>query len=174
MNPLLAKIQEDIKAKVAPELQEDFINAVKAGKHILFDPSTHQNMELIKNPDSMKDPVNTVAKGVVGLGYLMYMQSKRQISPDVLIPALVVLMCEVFDFAEQTFGLQINNQLVAATTKELMAQIYTKLGVTPEHLQQAVQKGQQEIQESQRQPQQEQVLQSPGMLPTAGGQNAPV
>lgn len=171
MNPLLAKIQQDITEKVDENLKEDFLNAVKAGKHILFDPSTHPNMELIKNPDSRKDPVNTIAKGISGLGYIMYMQSKKQISPDVLIPALIVLMCEVMDFAEQSFGLQINNQLVADTTKELIAQIYTKLGVTPEVLQQAIAKGQEEINGSQ-QPQQEQVMQSPGMFPVSGGQNA--
>lgn len=174
MNPLLAKIQEDIEAKISEEQKEDFLNAVKAGKHILFDPSTHQNMELIKNPASRKDPVNTIANGVAGLGYVMYMQSKKQISPDVLIPALIVLMCEVMDFGEQSFGLQVDNQLVAATTKELIAQIYTKLGVKPEDLQQAVEKGRQEILDSQNQPQEApQEPQAPGMLPTAGAQNVP-
>lgn len=170
MNPLLAKIQEDIEAKVPQEDKEDFINTIKAGRKILYDPKTHQNLELVKNPESRKDPVNTIAKGIAGLGYVMWMQSKRQMPPDVLIPALVVLMADIMDFSEQAFGLEVSNGMVAATTKEFIAQVFVKLGVKQEHLQAAVEKGQAEI--GQHQAGQEQAQppeQQPAMLPVAGG-----
>lgn len=145
MNPILAKIEQDIGAQVQPNDKQAFDNAVEAGKRILFDPSTHQNMELIKNPASRQDPVNTIANGVVGLGYLMYQQSKRTLPAGALIPACVVLICEVYDFSERGLGVTISKEIVARTVQAFMAQMFTKLGVSPDALHQAIIKGQGEI-----------------------------
>lgn len=180
MNPLLEKVQSGIADKIKPEFEQDFLNAVKAGKKILFDPSTHQNMELIKNPQSRKDPVNTIAKGIAGLGMVMYQHSGKQIAMDVLIPALTMLMCEVFDFGEQAGWWQVSNEIVAATTKQLIAEICQKFGVSQQQLQEAVAKGKAEIDAHQTGQQAEpapggdpsaqpQPPAQPGMLPTATG-----
>jgi len=164
MNPILEKIQADITAKVDPSDKEDFLNAIKAGRHILYDPSTHQNMELIKNPASRKDPVNTVSKGVAGLGYVMYQQSNRQMSPNVLIPALMMLACDVLDFGEMAGWFKVDAPMVAAITKELVAEIFKKLGVKPEDLQAAIQKGKSELDAHQ-------AGQEPGATPGQGQQS---
>lgn len=175
MNPLLEKIQTDLTAKIKPDDKQDFLNAVKAGRHILWDPKTHQNMQLIKNPESRKDPVNTVAQGIAGLGYIMYMQSNKQIKADVLIPAMMMLACDVLDFSEQAGWFSVDAQMVAAITKEMIAEVYKKLGVKPEDLKAAIEKGQAEINDAEQsqQPQQAEAMPQqeagPGLLPTVGG-----
>lgn len=175
MNPILENVIKGIYDQVKPELQPDFKNAVKAGMKIMFDPSTHQNMELVKNPESRKDPVGTISKGIAGLGLVMYMQSGKQMSPDVLVPALVVLMCHAFDYAEQAYGIKVDNAMVAETTKRLIEEIFKKLGVQPEHLQEAIQRGYQEIKGGQQQAPQGDSAAAPSpeqtpMMPLAGGQ----
>lgn len=147
MNPILQKIQQDISANVTPDNKEAFGKVVEAGKRILFDPSTHQNMELIKNPASRKDPVNTVANGMVGLGFLMYQQSKRTIPPEALLMACVVLICEVLDFSERGLGIKVDNNLVARTVQMFMEKMFIKLGISPGQLQEAILKGKGDIQQ---------------------------
>jgi hypothetical protein len=170
MNPLLAKIQQDIGDKVLEEDKQDFLNAVKAGMSILYNPSTHQNLELVKNPAARKDPVGTISKGIAGLGYVMYKQSNEQMDPNVLIPALLVLMCEIMDFSEQSYGLEITNEMVSATTKEMVAEIFKKLGVKPEHLQEAIAQGKSRIEQPTGQPNEQATVQptQQSMLPTGG------
>ena len=165
MNPLLEKIQEGIVEKVEEKDMQYFLNTVKAGKKILFDPSTHQNMGLVKDPESRKDPVGTISNGVAGLGYVMYMQSKRQLPINILVNALVMLMCEVFDFAEKAYGTPVTNQIVADTTKALSAEIAHKFGVTPDHMRQAIAAGQAQAAQEPAQPS---APQPQGMLPTGG------
>lgn len=172
MNPILAKIQQDITREVPDEDKQAFENCVEAGKRILFDPSTHQNLELIKNPESRNDPVNTISKGVVGLGWLMYQQSERTMPPGALIPACVVLICEVYDFAERGLKIQVTNELVARTVQRFVEEMFTRLGVSPEVLQEAIIKGKGEIQDHMAKFEQ-QKAQAPaqqGGLLAAGGQ----
>lgn len=173
MNPILQQIIDNIGDKVKPEDKDDFDRAVTAGKHILFDPSTHANMELIKNPDSRKDPINTISTGIAGLGYLMYVQSKKTLPPEALIPACIVLMCHVFDFAERGLGIQTDNNTIARTTEMFMQKVFEKMGVSPEQLQEAINKGAAEIQahqEGQQAPPEAQPeAQSPGGMLAQGG-----
>ena len=150
MNPLLQQVQESMDANVqknAPELYEAYKRTVLAGKKILFNPKTHQNMELVKNPESRNDPVNTIAKGVAGLMNLMWLQSKKKMPVQVVIMAGVTLMAEVMDFAERSFGLQIEPQLVSQTTKAMMFLLFKHLGISEEQLSQAIKQGAADIQQ---------------------------
>lgn len=174
MNPILAKVQESVVAKVPDDDKEDFYNVIKAGRRILYDPKTHQQLEIVKNPESRKDPVHTIANGIAGLGYILWMQSRKQMPPEVLLPALVMLMCDIMDFSEKAYGLTVSNELVAATTKEFMGQVFTKLGVRPEHLQEAIRQGQAQMAQPAAPDGQPQpappmaAAPNPGMLPVGG------
>lgn len=145
MNPILSSIVQGITEKVRPEHKQAFENAVKAGKLILFNEKTHAHMEMVKNPQSLSDPVKTVSAGVTGLAWLMYQQSKQTMKIEVMVMSAIVLMCEAFDFAERGMGLQITNEIVAQTVKTLTENLFAKLGITPEQLQQQIYKGHQEI-----------------------------
>lgn len=153
MNPILQKIEQGIESKVPQESKQRFNAVVLAGEKIMFDENTHKNMELVKNPESRKDPVNTISKGVAGLMWLMFQQSKQTIPYDVLIMSAVVLMCKAIDFAERGLDIQFDNKMIADTTKEMGELMFKRLGITPEQLQEAINKGSDEIKQHQAGPQ---------------------
>jgi hypothetical protein len=171
MNPVLQQIEDNISQNVLPDDKAAFDNAVEAGKRILFDPNSHQNMELIKNPKSRENPAETISTGIVGLGLMMYEESDRTLPPGALICACIVLICEVLDFSERGLGIEITNELVAQTTKLFMEKMFIKLGVQPEQLQEAIMKGKGEIQQHLAGQQGAEPAQTPpqGMLTKAGG-----
>lgn len=145
MNPILEKIIAGIEEHVKPESKKAYDNTVLAGKKILFDPKTHSHMQLIANPESRKDPVGTISSGIAGLMWIMYRESNSTMKPDVMIMAGITLMCDVMDFAERGLGIQIDNQMVSATTKALTDQMSIKLKITPEQAHEAIMKGRSEI-----------------------------
>jgi len=159
MNPLLTKITQDIEAKVAPENLQAYHKAVTAGLTIMFNPKTHQHLELVKNPESRKDPVRTLANGITGLVWLMFQQSKQSMKAEVLVMAAVTLFCHAADFAEQSYGIQLTNEQIAQATRILAENLMKKLGITPAQLQDAINKGgahikaQQSLQGQPQQPQ---------------------
>jgi hypothetical protein len=176
MNPILQQIEDNISKNVLPDDRKAFEHSVEAGKHILFDPQSHQNMELIKNPKSRENPAETISTGIVGLGWVMYEHSDRTLPPGGLICACIILICEVLDFSERGLGIEITNELVAQTTKLFMEKMFKKLGVQPEQLQQAIMKGKGEIQQHLAGQQGGEPSQTPpgqtkpqGMLAQAGG-----
>ncbi len=144
-NPLLKQVADAITEKVDPDKRARFNKVVTAGMKILFDPKSHSNMELVKNPQSREDPAGTISKGITGLAWIMYIQSKKTIDVHVLVMAAIVLMAEVMDYAERAFGVQITPEIVAETTKQIMEHLFTKLGVTPDQLNQAIAEGHKEI-----------------------------
>lgn len=148
MNKILTDIAQGVTDKVPAENKEQFNRVVLAGKKILFDPKFHQNMELVKNPESRKNPVDTISTGIAGLMELIYLQSNKKYSPNAVIMGGCVLMCEVLDFAERAYNIEITNDLVAQTWKMTMDKVMRRLGITPEALQQAIQKGAKEIEDS--------------------------
>ena len=148
-NQTLQRIEKEIEAKVPPDKRDGFLRTVIAGEKIMFDEKTHANMELVKNPEARKDPVRTIAQGIAGLMWLMFMQSKQKMPYEVMIFAGTVLMCKAIDFAERGLKIPFDNDMIAQTTKLLAEQLFTKLGITPEQLQEAINKGAQEIQDNQ-------------------------
>ena len=169
MNKVLTDIVQGVTDKVPAQNKEQFDRVVLAGKKILFDPKFHANMELVKNPESRKNPVETISTGVAGLMELIYLQSNKKYAPNAVIMGGCVLMCEVLDFAERAYGIQINNQLVANTWKLTMDKVMKRLGITPEALQQAIQKGAKEIQDHQAGIAPQQAQQPAGILGGANG-----
>jgi len=149
MNPILSNIIAGIEQHVSKEHQNDFKSVVTAGKHTLYDPVTHAHLQLVKNPASRKDPVHTISQGVAGLMWLMFMQSHQKMPVEVLIMAGVVMMCEVYDFAETGLGVQVTPDIVAATGQELAMQLFKKLGISQQQLGEAISHGQAEIQQHQ-------------------------
>lgn len=65
--------------------------------------------------------------------------------PEVMVYSGIVLMAHVLDFAERAYGIQVTNELVAQTTKLLAENLFKKLNVSPEQLQQLINNGAEEI-----------------------------
>jgi hypothetical protein len=145
MNPTLQKIRESISEKVSPQNKEAFEKAVIAGNKIMFeDENTHSHLQIVQNPAGVRqNPPQAVAQGVSGLMWVLYMQSKQTMQYEVLIMAGVVMLCEAIDFAERGLGIPFDSKMIATATKILAESLFNRLNISPEMLQEAIQKGQQ-------------------------------
>lgn len=149
MNPVLTSIEEEIKQrliKFAPELQPAYEKVVLAGDKIMFDPKTHQHMELVKNPESRKNPVKTVSAGVTGLMWIMFQQSKQKMDYRVLVMAGTAILMHAIDFAERGMGITFTNDMIAQASQAMSYNLFKKLGITPDQIEQAVSEGAAKIQ----------------------------
>lgn len=149
-NQMLIDIQHNIEAKVSPENKQRYDKTVLAAETLMFDPKTHQNMELVKNPASQQNLVETVSKGVSGLMWLLYQQSKRSLPAEVLIYAGTTTICKVLDFAERGLRLPVTPDIIAQTTKRTTDKLFEQMGITPEQLKAAITQGKQEIEDYQQ------------------------
>jgi hypothetical protein len=144
-NQMLIDIVANIEAKVSPENKKKYSNAVAAADTMLFDPKTHANMELVKNPQSRITPVKTISTGVSGLMWLLYQQSKRTMSAEVLIYSATTVICHVLDFAERGLKMDITPEIIAQTVQQSSEKLFEKMGITPDQLKQAIAQGKKEI-----------------------------
>jgi hypothetical protein len=147
MNPVLKKIMDDLSAKVSEQNKDAYKKTVLAGSRIIFDPKTHANLELVKNPESRKTPTQTIAKGIGNLMWLMFLQSKKMMGFEPMIMGGLTLMCEVIDFAERGLKIPFDQDMIAETSKLAVEAMFEKMGITPEDLEEAIKKGGAEIDE---------------------------
>lgn len=144
-NPTLIKIETDINAKVPKEKQAEFDKLVIAGEKMLFDKSTHANMQLIRNPESRLHPIETISEGVVGLVWLLYIQSRRKLSIESMVYGGIFLITKVMDFAERGLGIEITNEIISQTVQRTCEKLFERLGISPKELLNAIRNGRQEI-----------------------------
>jgi hypothetical protein len=144
-NQMLMDIEQNIEAKVSKENKARYNKTVLAAETMLFDPKTHANMELVRNPESQKTPVQTISKGVSGLMWLLYQQSKQTLPAEVLIYAGTTTICKVLDFAERGLKLEITPQIISDTVQRTSERLFEKMGVTPDQLRNAIAQGKKEI-----------------------------
>ena len=149
-NQMLLTIQHNIEAKVSKENKAQYDKTVLAAETLMFDPKTHQNMELVKNPASQSNLVETVSKGVAGLMWLLYQQSKRTLPAEVMVYAGTTTICKVLDFAERGLKLPVTPEIIAQTTKRTTDKLFEKMGITPDQLKAAIVQGRQEIESYQQ------------------------
>jgi hypothetical protein len=69
---------------------------------------------------------------------------------EVLIMAGTILLTKAIDFAERGYGIQFDNAMIAQSTKILAEALFNKLGISPEQLSEAIQKGKGEIEAHQQ------------------------
>jgi len=132
--------------------KQAFLKVVLAGEKIMVDPTTHANMQMVKNPDAVRaKPAEQVANGVTGLMYLMFMQSKQTMDKNVLIMAGVVLLTKAIDLVSRSLQIPFTDEMIANATQIMAQGLFERLKITPEMLQQAVDKGHEEIQAYEKQ-----------------------
>lgn len=140
VNPLLTKIEQGIEAKIKPENKQAYTRIVIAGMKVMFDEKTHQMMS--DQLKSSNDIVKNVAEGIAGLMMLLYKESKEKMPMVAAIPASIVLMAKALDFAEKTMSVQITPDMLAKVTQATSEAVLLKFGITPEMVQDAVNKHQ--------------------------------
>lgn len=145
-NKMLVDLEREFTNNVDQQYTQEFKKVVAAGLHLMFDDKTHNNMDLVKNPESRKNPEHTIAKGVSGLMLLMNNQYGGKMSEIVLVMAGLVLMVHAMDFAERSFGIQWNSDNIGTCMTELTNKFFTAIGATPEQVAEAIKKGRDDIQ----------------------------
>lgn len=148
-NHMLIAIEKNIDEKVSKENRKTFDRTVLAAETLMFSPDTHANMELVRNPASRDNPVTTISKGVSGLMWLLYVQSKRSIPMESLIYAGTIAICKALDFAERGLKIEITPEIISATVQKTSERLFEKMGVTPEQLREAIANGKKEIEDYQ-------------------------
>lgn len=149
-NPILIKIQTEIENKVSPESKKSFERTNIAVEKMMFEQKTHANLQMVKRPELVRrDPIGTISKGVSGLMWLLYVQSKKTMKPEVLVMSGIIAITKAIDFAERGLGIAITPEQIAKTTKICMETLFEKMGVTPDRLAQVIANGRKEIEDFQ-------------------------
>lgn len=150
INPLLVKIQTEIENKVSVQNKKSFERTNIAVEKMLFEQKTHANLQMVKRPELVRrDPINTISKGVSGLMWLLYVQSKKSMKPEVLVMSGIIAITKAMDFAERGLGIPITPEQIAKTTKICIETLFEKMGVTPDKLAQVIANGRKEIEDYQ-------------------------
>ena len=147
INPMLVQIENEITARVSKENKVSFERVIIAAETLLFDPKTHQNMSLIKDPASRSNIPETVSDGIAGLMWLLYVQSKRKMPYEVFIYSGIVIITKVLDFAERGLKLVVTGEMIARTVQYACEKLFEKMGITPDQLMKEVRTGRSTIEE---------------------------
>lgn len=161
-NSLLQQTEQQVQAKVKPELKGNFDKAVAAGLQIMYGS---KGGIVTQQLSKSQDYAHNVGEGVAKLVAILFKQSKGTLPMNIAIPAATVFMCEGLDFLEQAGKIKVTSELLAETTQDMSASVLQLFGVTPEKMQQM-------IAEKQGGAQLAQPPAAPAMMPPAGILNA--
>ena len=144
-NPMLQNIEEQIEKNIPADKKEAYKRMTLAAGKMMFSDKGNRNMRLVREPKSRETPVETISEGAIGLTWLLYIQSKKQMPVEVLVPGAMVVACWAMDFAQMSYGINITPQIISAVAKLTYEKMFEKLGVTPDQLREAILKGKAEI-----------------------------
>ena len=125
-----ASVRKGMKLPQGMEAAYDKI--VKAGIKVMFDPTTRDDtMNFIE--ESNGDPMK-MAEGVTAVVVSLFQQSNETMPPNLLIPAGIELLVHAADVAKAG-GMDIPKEAIAQAMSQVVQQILTKFGATPEQMQ---------------------------------------
>jgi hypothetical protein len=121
-------------------MAEPYDRIVKAGIKMMFDPSTREEtMQFMEQ--SGGDPAQ-MAEGVSSVMAALFQQSNETMPPTLIIPAGVELLVHAVEVAKGG-GMEVSDQQIAEGMGQMVEQIFTKFGVSPEEMQSFFAGGQQ-------------------------------
>lgn len=131
-NPILAKAEEGISAKVKPEMQDDLAKVVHAGLTIMYSPKlAEQRNKMIAES---QDPAQDAAQGAARLVSNLYQQSGQKMPTDLIVPAAMMFAFEYLDLVSKAGKLEITPDTVADVTQDVGKAVLPMFGVTPDKL----------------------------------------
>lgn len=131
-NPLLAKAQEQFRAKVEPKMQRAFDQCVKAGMLALHSDEMHDEVAA-----KLNGPGSDAEKAGGGAALLMgalYTESDGAMPLEAGIPAAYVLLCEVLQDMEEMGMVKVDAALMGESVMELSSTIMQIFQITPEKI----------------------------------------
>jgi hypothetical protein len=113
-------------------LDKAYDKIIKAGLKVMFDPSMREEtMGYIE--DSGVDPAK-MAEGVAAVVVTLFKESNETLPPNLIVPAGIELMVHAAEVAKSG-GMDVPNEVLAEAMSEVVQQLLTKFGVSPESMQ---------------------------------------
>jgi hypothetical protein len=133
-NPQLQKVEQAVMEKVPADLQSAFQRIVAAGEKVMYSQQTrHMLANQVKQGGEMTE---LIGEGVAKLFAILYKQSKGTMPMKAAIPAAQVLVCEALDFMEKAGQIEVSNDVIAETTKAMIAYLLQLMGFSKDKIDQ--------------------------------------
>lgn len=153
MNPLLQKTQTDIvtamakQMKTTPDKLAPSINrVVDAGKAFMYSDKSEDGKpsgsDLTRQALIKADDPEEIGAAAAKLGAILFNQSKKGLPIEILVPALVCLMCEALQFLEDAGAVKITPDFLAQTTQATMSAFMQVMGISQEQVAAQIEKAQ--------------------------------
>lgn len=139
MNPLLQNAESAILKKADPRIAPTIKKTVSAGEKVMYADSTRHMLKA--QLGSGKDP-ETIGAGIAKLAGILYQQSKKQLPPQILMPAAAILLFRGLQFLEDAGTVKVDANFLAECTKAMGSALAQLFGATPDKLQAMVQQAQ--------------------------------
>lgn len=126
-----AEIEQQLRAKLTPELNKAMDKVIVAGMKVMFSPETHQlALKEIEGDDMPED----VGRGVANLLMLLYQESRGTMPMEAGIPAATVLCIEALEFLEQAGRVAADKETVARSVQALFTYIMQHAGISKDKM----------------------------------------
>lgn len=132
MNALLAKTKAAVLSKADPRLVPAINKTVAAGVKVLNAPQTQQ---MVKQQLGNGDDPETIGAGIAKIAGILFNQSKKQLPPQILMPASALLLCEGLEALEEIGKVKVDANFLAECTKSMGSSLAQLFGATPDKLQ---------------------------------------
>lgn len=126
--PEIRAIEEQLLAKVPPQLRGAVERLVVAGMKLMFSPQMRQAVMAQLQGGATPEKV---AQGIAGLISVLQGQAKGQVPQPALIPAAVILACQALDFLGKGGQMQVTKDTIGQTVQAVVAFLAQKMGVKP-------------------------------------------
>lgn len=133
-NALLQKAHAEVDGKVTERGPYDKI--VKAGLKVIYDQTVFKRLS--QGLRESKNPVQDIARGIVGILAMLSKRSKGTMPPTAMVHAGATLLIDALDFAEQAGLVKVDNDTVAEAFNVYMESVLPTVGLTTQRMQQVL------------------------------------
>ena len=129
--PIKAQIEQELRAKLSPELNKAMDKVIVAGMKVMFSPETHQlALKEIEGDDMPED----VGRGVANLLMMLFQESRGTMPMEAGIPGAVVLCIEALEFLEKAGAIEVTKETVARSVQSLFTYVMQGAGISKEKM----------------------------------------
>jgi hypothetical protein len=128
-NQTLNQIETGVEQKIGPEYQQMYKSIILAAMDLAFSEKTHAQLlkGMQSSPDVPKN-VSLIVAGMIGIIFDQAQQDPNTFVPAAM-PASIVIMCQVLEFAEQSGMTKLTPELIAQCTNLTSQAVLKKFGI---------------------------------------------
>lgn len=129
--------EQRIESQLTPQTHESYLKIVVAGMHAGLANGPNS---ILAQLSKSQDPVADCAKGAIGLVLILKHQAKGIMPIKAMVPAAMTLMLKALSFADRTGVVKVGAPELSRATHIFANMFLSKLGVTPQMMQHAINK----------------------------------